>query len=94
MFLFFIEFVHHHHHFFSSQLSKLSFWDLINCEVTQQDHYRQTMFNLLPQLKYLDNRDRSGGLVSSLLFSFISTNIIFILVEKDTDEDDESKRNS
>jgi hypothetical protein len=33
----------------------------MNCEVTSVDNYRATMFNMLPQLKYLDNTDNDGG---------------------------------
>jgi hypothetical protein len=33
----------------------------MNCEVTSADGYRETMFNMLPQLKYLDNIDKDGG---------------------------------
>ncbi|CAF0895133.1 unnamed protein product [Rotaria sordida] len=43
-----------------SKLPKLSILDLMNCEVTSVDGYRETMFNMLPQLKYLDNADKDG----------------------------------
>jgi len=43
------------------KLSKLSILDLMNCEVTSTDGYRETMFNMLTQLKYLDNADKDGG---------------------------------
>jgi hypothetical protein len=33
----------------------------MNCEVTSVDGYRETMFNILPQLKYLDNADKDAG---------------------------------
>jgi hypothetical protein len=33
----------------------------MNCEVTKVDGYKQTMFDILPQLKYLDNADQNGG---------------------------------
>jgi hypothetical protein len=33
----------------------------MNCEVTTTDAYKETMFNMLPQLKYLDNADKDGG---------------------------------
>jgi hypothetical protein len=33
----------------------------MNCEVTSVDGYRETMFNMLSQLKYLDNADKDGG---------------------------------
>ena len=33
----------------------------MNCEVTTADGYKETMFNMLPQLKYLDNADKDGG---------------------------------
>jgi len=40
------------------KLPKLSILDLMNCEVTTVNNYRETMFNMLPQLKYLDNADQ------------------------------------
>jgi len=43
-----------------TKLSKLSILDLMNCEVTSTDGYRETMFNMLSQLKYLDNADKDG----------------------------------
>ncbi len=33
----------------------------MNCEVTTIDGYKETMFNMLPQLKHLDNADKDGG---------------------------------
>ncbi|CAF1604015.1 unnamed protein product, partial [Adineta ricciae] len=42
------------------KLPKLSVLDLMNCEVTNVDGYKETMFNMLPQLKYLDNADKDG----------------------------------
>ncbi|CAF1243024.1 unnamed protein product [Adineta steineri] len=42
------------------KLSKLSILDLMNCEVTSIDGYRETMFNMLTQLKFLDNADKEG----------------------------------
>jgi len=33
----------------------------MNCEVTSTDGYRETVFNMLPQLKFLDNIDKDGG---------------------------------
>ena len=45
------------------KLSKLSILDLMNCEVTKLDDYRQTIFQILSQLKYLDNVDKEGGKV-------------------------------
>ena len=33
----------------------------MNCEVTTIDGYKETMFEMLPQLKYLDNADKEGG---------------------------------
>ncbi len=52
-------------YFYSSyektKLPKLSILDLMNCEVTSVDGYRETMFNMLPQLKYLDNADKDAG---------------------------------
>lgn len=42
------------------KLSKLTALDLMNCEVTSTDGYRETVFNMLPQLKFLDNIDKEG----------------------------------
>lgn len=42
------------------KLSKLTALDLMNCEVTSTDGYRETVFNMLPQLKFLDNIDKDG----------------------------------
>jgi len=42
------------------KLPKLLILDLMNCDVTKIDGYRQTMFTMLPQLKYLDNADKDG----------------------------------
>lgn len=33
--------------------------DLFNCEVTQLDDYREQVFELLPNLKYLDGFDKN-----------------------------------
>ncbi|CAF0763232.1 unnamed protein product [Didymodactylos carnosus] len=43
-----------------TKLPKLLIVDLMNCEVTQSDGYPDNMFELLPQLKYLDNVDKNG----------------------------------
>jgi hypothetical protein len=43
------------------KLPKLSILDLMNCDVTKIDGYKETMFEMLPQLKYLDNADKEGG---------------------------------
>lgn len=43
-----------------TKLSKLAILDLMNCDVTKADGYRETMFDMLPQLKYLDNSDKAG----------------------------------
>ncbi|UJR34071.1 hypothetical protein I4U23_021481 [Adineta vaga] len=43
-----------------AKLPKLSILDLANCDVTSIDGYRETMFEILPQLKYLDNVDKTG----------------------------------
>ncbi|CAF1274102.1 unnamed protein product [Adineta ricciae] len=43
-----------------AKLPKLSTLDLANCEVTTIDGYREAVFNILPQLKYLDNIDKTG----------------------------------
>lgn len=40
----------------------------MNCEVTSVDGYRETMFSMLPQLKFLDNADKDGG-KKNLFFS-------------------------
>lgn len=36
----------------------LKYLDLFNCEVTSIDNYRERVFNLIPNLKYLDGYDR------------------------------------
>ncbi|CAF0866658.1 unnamed protein product [Didymodactylos carnosus] len=43
-----------------TKLPKLLIVDLMNCEVTQSDGYPDKIFELLPQLKYLDNVDKNG----------------------------------
>uniref|UniRef100_K1QRM9 Acidic leucine-rich nuclear phosphoprotein 32 family member A n=1 Tax=Magallana gigas TaxID=29159 RepID=K1QRM9_MAGGI len=39
--------------------SELKHLDLFNCEVTQLDDYREQVFELLPNLKYLDGFDKN-----------------------------------
>jgi acidic leucine-rich nuclear phosphoprotein 32 family protein A/C/D len=34
--------------------------DLFSCEVTTSEEYRNNVFKLLPNLKYLDNFDRDN----------------------------------
>ena len=59
----------------------------MNCEVTNTDGYRETMFNMLSQLKYLDNADREGGEYRSEdVWSGIER---VCLVEKDSDDEDD-----
>jgi len=41
-----------------SDLTNLSQLDLTNCEVTKVSGYREAVFKLLPNLKYLDGFDR------------------------------------
>jgi len=41
-----------------TQLKKLKSLDLFNCEVTSKETYREKMFEILPQLKYLDGFDK------------------------------------
>lgn len=41
-------------------LTKLSLLDLANCPVTKEEKYREKIFEMFPQLKYLDNIDRDG----------------------------------
>ena len=59
----------------------------MNCEVTKIDNYKETMFDMLPQLKYLDNADNDGGKKNEMFF--ISHSLCFYLEEKDSDEDDD-----
>ena len=49
-----------HLHFFPIQtkLENLQAIDLYHCEVTNIEGYREKVFELLPQLKYLDGLDR------------------------------------
>jgi len=42
-----------------AQLKNLRNLDLFNCEVTQINAYRENVFNLLPNLKFLDGFDKS-----------------------------------
>lgn len=39
--------------------SELKHLDLFNCEVTQLDDYREQVFELLPNLKFLDGFDKN-----------------------------------
>jgi hypothetical protein len=59
----------------------------MNCEVTKLDGYQDTMFQLLPQLKYLDNADKNGGSWHRLFTCPFDVNLI--AVEKDSDDDDD-----
>ncbi|XP_060055101.1 acidic leucine-rich nuclear phosphoprotein 32 family member B isoform X1 [Erinaceus europaeus] len=43
------------------KLECLKSLDLFNCEVTNLNDYRESVFKLLPQLKYLDGYDRDDG---------------------------------
>jgi len=43
----------------------------MNCEVTTVDGYKETMFNMLPQLKHLDNADKDGGKEKKRFFRWI-----------------------
>ena len=43
---------------FQKDLSNLKSLDLFNCEVTNEEDYREKVFELLPNLKYLDGYDR------------------------------------
>jgi hypothetical protein len=61
----------------------------MNCEVTSTDGYRETVFNMLPQLKYLDNTDRDGGKNDENFVYFSILLLIFNLVEKDSDDEDD-----
>ncbi|OTF75762.1 acidic leucine-rich nuclear phosphoprotein 32 family member A-like protein, partial [Euroglyphus maynei] len=36
------------------ELKKLEILDLFNCEVTEQPEYRKKVFDMLPELKFLD----------------------------------------
>ena len=44
---------------FQKNFSELKHLDLFNCEVTQLDDYREQVFELLPNLKYLDGFDKN-----------------------------------
>jgi hypothetical protein len=44
-------------HFLQSSIPGLRDLDLFNCAVTQNDDYRSGVFQLLPELKYLDGFD-------------------------------------
>jgi len=43
-----------------AQLKNLRSLDLFNCEVTTEKDYRTKVFELLPQLSYLDGTDKAG----------------------------------
>jgi len=43
---------------FQKDLGNLKSLDLFNCEVTNAEDYREKVFDLLPNLKYLDGYDR------------------------------------
>ena len=45
--------------FFQKQLGNLKSLDLFNCEVTGNENYREAVFDMLPNLKYLDGFDRN-----------------------------------
>lgn len=51
----------------------------MNCDVTSTIGYRETMFNMLPQLKYLDNTDREGGKSDECFPSFNIFEFIFFV---------------
>ena len=72
-----------------ANLPKLSTLDLANCEVTTIDGYRETVFNILPQLKYLDNVDKTGGMLRRIhsIQSFIRN----VSVERDSDDEDDDE---
>lgn len=42
-----------------TQLKKLKSLDLFNCDVTTKESYREKVFELIPQLKYLDGFDKA-----------------------------------
>jgi hypothetical protein len=44
--------------FLQKKLDCLKSLDLFNCEVTNLNDYRESVFKLLPQLTYLDGYDR------------------------------------
>ena len=44
--------------FLQKKLECLKSLDLFNCEVTNLNDYRESVFKLLPQLTYLDGYDR------------------------------------
>ena len=43
------------------ELGNLQSLDLFNCEVTNEESYREKMFELLPSLKYLDGYDQDDN---------------------------------
>ena len=43
---------------FQKDLPNLKSLDLFNCDVTNAEEYREKVFELLPNLKYLDGYDR------------------------------------
>jgi len=59
----------------------------MNCEVTSVDGYREIMFNMLPQLKYLDNADKDAGKNKENFSSFRLSSVV--LVERDSEDEDD-----
>ena len=52
---------HHKSSFFlQTKLEKLTHLDLFGCPVTDVDDYRQSVFDLLPKLEYLDGTNKEG----------------------------------
>ena len=43
-----------------TQLASLTQLVLRNCELEEDVNYRETIFKMLPNLKYLDYRDKQG----------------------------------
>ncbi|MFH4983851.1 hypothetical protein AB6A40_010560 [Gnathostoma spinigerum] len=48
-----------------NELKKLEMLDLFNCEVANAENYRQDVFKVLPQLRYLDGFDAKGEEIAS-----------------------------
>lgn len=70
-------------------LKNLQSLDLFNCEITSLEDYRESVFELLPQITYLDGFDQEdneapdseaedeGGTLG-LLWSLASLNAVFV----------------
>jgi hypothetical protein len=50
-------------------MKNLQYLDLFGCPVADMKDYREKVFEMLPQVKYLDGTDKSLSLSLSLLLS-------------------------